>query len=256
MKWIDTHAHIYLPEFSDDRQQIVQRAEDAGIGKIFLPNVDLSTANDLLDLCDRYPDLFYPMMGLHPCSVSEQWTSELDQLYAILTQSNRQFYAVGEIGLDLYWDKSTLVQQIKAFHRQIEWAMSLDLPVVIHVREAFDESFSVVDQYPNLRGVFHCFTGTTAQAEWIQSRNMYVGLGGVSTFKNGGMEAVIPHLNQRLVVLETDAPYLAPVPFRGKRNESSYIPLIGKRIAELWKCPLEDVMRITTENAQTLFQHG
>ncbi len=256
MNWIDTHAHIYLPEFANDQAEIVDRARQANVNTIFLPNVDASTTDSLLNLCDQYPTIFFPMMGLHPCSVNEQWETELDKLHTILTQSGRRFYAVGEIGLDLYWDTSTLDIQIKAFQRQIEWAISLDLPIVIHVREAFEESFNVVEQYPEVRGVFHCFTGNTAQAEWIQSRGMYVGLGGVSTFKNSGMDNVIPHLDRKLVVLETDAPYLAPVPHRGKRNESSYIPIIGERVAALWNCSTEDVMHITSENAQNLFQHG
>lgn len=256
MNWIDTHAHIYLQEFAEEREIIIQRAREANVKKVFLPNIDSTTSNDLLVLCDQFPDMFYPMMGLHPCSVKDNWEDELNTLYKILIHEGRRFYAVGEIGLDLYWEKDTLEIQQKAFERQITWALEHDLPVVIHVREAFDESFAIVERFPKLRGVFHCFTGSLSQAEWIQSRNMFIGLGGVSTFKNSGMHNVIPHLNRNLVVVETDAPYLAPVPYRGKRNEPAHIPIIGQRLADLWNCSLEEVMHTTTTNAKTLFNHG
>ncbi|MCC5917074.1 MAG: TatD family hydrolase [Cryomorphaceae bacterium] len=258
MIWIDTHNHLYLPEFNDDRAAVIDRAVKTGVTKLFLPNVDLRTAADLLALCDQRPETFFPMMGLHPCSVKNDWREVLPEIKAILEREIDRIIAVGEIGLDLYWDKSTLDIQQRAFSEQIEWALAFDLPIVIHVRDAFAETFEVIKDFDGrgLKGVFHCFTGNVEQAEFIQSRNMYVGLGGVSTFKNGGMGKVIPHLERSLVVLETDAPYLAPVPHRGKRNEPSYIPIIAERVANLWDCELLEVSNQTTKNALTLFSNA
>ncbi|MCH8545985.1 MAG: TatD family hydrolase [Cryomorphaceae bacterium] len=256
MSWIDTHTHIYLPEFTDDVESVIGRALKANVQKMYLPNVDQNTLEDMLRLCQRHPNKLYPMAGLHPCSVKSNWEEELNHIQSVYEANKSSFIAVGEIGIDLFWDKSTLPLQEAAFHRQIEWALTEDLPIVIHVRDAFDETFAVVEQYPEVKGVFHCFTGTVEQAKWITSRGMYLGIGGVSTFKNGGMDKVLPHVDKSRVIVETDAPYLAPVPYRGKRNEPAYIPIIGQRLSDLWEMDLKDIMSLTTTNAQNLFRHG
>lgn len=256
MSWIDTHTHIYLPEFADDVETVIRRAQDAEVGKMYLPNVDQSTLDDMMQLCERYPNTLYPMAGLHPCSVKSDWQEALSHIQSVYEANKASFIAIGEIGIDLYWDKSTLAIQEAALHQQIQWALTENLPIVIHVREAFDETFAVVDQYPEVQGVFHCFTGSIEQAEWITSRGMYLGIGGVSTFKNGGMDSVLPYVDKSRVIVETDAPYLAPVPHRGKRNEPAYIPIIGQRLASLWNMDINEVMTLTTTNAQKLFRHG
>lgn len=251
---IDTHTHLFLPEFSEDIEATLQRAHQQGVSKFLLPNVDLDTIAPMHALVDQYPLTCFPMMGLHPCSVTEK----LEQDLAIMKSwfSKRKYCAVGEIGIDLYWDKSTLELQKKAFTVQIEWAKELGLPVVIHVRDAFDETLALVDKLNDerLTGVFHCFTGSIAQAHHIISYgNFKLGIGGVITFKNSGLDQVIKEIDAKHLVLETDSPYLAPVPYRGKRNESGYLQLIAQKIADIKSITLEEVIQTTTNNALTVF---
>lgn len=251
---IDTHTHLFSTEFDIDRDLIIQNAIDAGISKMLLPNVDLESIAGMHALAVKFPANCFPMMGLHPCSVTENWESELAVIKSWLDKE--KYCAVGEIGMDLYWDKSTLEFQKKAFRKQIEWAKEKQLPVVIHVREAFDETFEIVDELndKNLTGVFHCFTGNLDQANHIINYGGFkLGIGGVVTFKNGGLDKVLPHVDLEHLVLETDSPYLAPVPYRGKRNESSYLKIIAEKLAEVKSVSFETVDEITTRNALQLF---
>lgn len=251
---IDTHTHLYSTEFDTDRDLIIQNAIDAGVSKMFLPNVDLDSISGMHELVKKFSGHCYPMMGLHPCSVKENWESDLVVIKSWLDKGN--YCAVGEIGIDLYWDKSTLEFQKKAFRQQIEWAKEKKLPIVIHVREAFDETFEIVDELndENLTGVFHCFSGNLDQANHILNYGGFkLGIGGVVTFKNGGLDKVLPHIDLESLVLETDSPYLAPVPHRGKRNESSYIRIVAEKLAELKGVSFETIDEITSRNALALF---
>lgn len=251
--FIDSHAHLYLPQFEDDIDEVIQRAIESNVQKIFLPNIDSSTTEAMFKLSEKYPDVCYPMMGLHPCSVKENYKDELAHIKEV--KENRKIYGVGELGIDLYWDKTFKEEQIKAFQIQIEWAIEWKLPIIIHSREALSLTIEIVEnmQHPDLTGVFHCFAGTVEQAERIQAVGFYMGIGGVSTFKNGGMDKTLPDMDLDGLILETDSPYLPPVPHRGKRNESSYIPIVAERIAILKDIALDEVMRKTTYNSQRLF---
>ncbi len=251
---IDTHTHLFSTEFEADRDSIIQNALDAGVSKMLLPNVDLDSISGMHELAKKFPQQCYPMMGLHPCSVTENWEADLGIIKSWLDKEN--YCAVGEIGIDLYWEKSTLKFQKKAFRQQIEWAKEKKLPIVIHVREAFEETFEIVDELndENLSGVFHCFSGNLDQANHILNYGGFkLGIGGVVTFKNGGLDKVLPHIDLEHLVLETDSPYLAPVPHRGKRNESSYLKLIAEKLAELKGVSFETVDSTTTKNAIALF---
>ena len=254
---IDTHAHIYLDEFNEDFDNILKNTRENDIGKILLPNIDSTSLGAMNRLCVSYPDTFLQMMGLHPCSVnSDTYQSELKLVYNELNTG--KYIAVGEIGIDLYWDKSTLTIQKEAFKQQIEWAIWFDLPIAIHARESFDEIFDVIKDYRSspLKGVFHCFTGNMEQLNHILNNHpgFYFGLGGVVTFKNSGMDKIVPHIPNEKIVLETDSPYLAPVPYRGKRNEPSYILEIAQKVADLKELSLERVKEFSTKNAVELFK--
>ncbi|EKO3924889.1 TatD family hydrolase [Vibrio metschnikovii] len=251
---IDTHAHVYACEFDHDRDQVIQRAIEQGIEHILLPNIDLDSIAPMLATEAAYPDLCRSMMGLHPCYVNADVKQTLEQIEYWFTQ--REFIAVGEIGIDLYWDKTYQAEQEMAFITQLNWAKSLNLPVVIHTRDSIDQTLALLKQEQNgqLRGVFHCFGGTVEQAKAINDLGFHLGLGGVSTFKNGGMDKVIPALDLNYLVLETDCPYLAPVPHRGKRNEPAYTRLVAERIAELRGLSTEYVDQFTTNNAKALFK--
>jgi TatD DNase family protein len=254
MRLIDTHAHIYLPEFDDDRADMLERAEKQGLASILMPAIDSGTHNELLQLETSYPNFCRAMMGLHPCSVkAETMQEELNKVEAFLR--SRPFVAIGEIGIDLYWDKTNLNEQREAFEKQIGWALELDLPIAIHSREATDECIGIVSQFQNgnLRGVFHCFSGTVQQAEKILAQDFYLGIGGVISFKNAGLDTVLEQVPVEKIILETDSPYLAPVPFRGKRNEPSYLTYIAEKLATLKDIALEEIEVITTLNAKTLF---
>lgn len=252
--WIDTHAHIYADQFDPDRIDMLHRAEEKGVGKIFMPNIDHTSIDGMLELESKYPKLCFPMMGLHPCSVNKDFEKELYVVENWL--SKRRFAAVGEMGTDLYWDKTFWNQQVEAFKIQVSWAKKFKLPIVVHCRESMDQTIELVEPFQdgNLKGVFHCFTGTESQADKLIKLGFYLGIGGVATFKKGGMENVLPSIPLDRIVLETDSPYLTPAPHRGKRNEPSYIPLIGERVAELKKISVEELKKATTENALKLFQ--
>jgi TatD DNase family protein len=253
---VDTHTHLYLPEFDADRETVMQRAFDTGVKKILLPNIDSTTNKALFDLIERYPKNCFAMIGLHPCSVKENWEDELDNCRSYLFDSDRnKFYGIGEIGLDYYWDKTFITQQQESLCIQLKRAKELNLPVSIHSREAVDDCIEIVsvEKNNNLNGVFHCFSGTLEQALKITSLGFYLGIGGVVTFKNSGLDKILPNIPLEHVVLETDAPYLAPVPHRGKRNESSYLNLVVQKIAEIKSTTVEEVERITTANALKIF---
>ncbi|MGY5540014.1 TatD family hydrolase [Vibrio brasiliensis] len=250
---IDTHAHIYASEFDADRDDVVKRALAQGIDRILLPNIDLDSIEPMLATEAQYPQVCRSMMGLHPCYVDGNVKQTLDIIYSWFEK--HRFIAVGEIGIDLYWDKTFRAEQEMAFITQLNWAKEMKLPVVIHTRDSIEETLGLLSQEQDgsLSGVFHCFGGSLEEAKAINDLGFHLGLGGVSTFKNGGMDKVIPHLDMNYVILETDCPYLAPVPHRGKRNEPAYTALVAQRIAELRQISVEQVDQLTTQNATTLF---
>lgn len=250
MTFIDSHAHIYLPEFEKDLAKILVDANESDIQTILMPAIDSSTHLHMIETEKNHINC-KSMMGLHPCSVKENYLQELSVVVNYF--KSRKFIAVGEIGLDFYWDKTFTDQQYEAFHFQIKLALEYNLPIAIHSRNSIDECINVVSQYPGLTGVFHCFSGNSEQAEKIIDLNFMLGIGGVVTFKNAGLDKVIQHTGLSNVILETDAPYLAPVPFRGKRNEPSYIKLIAEKISTLLDVNIEDVATVTTENTMRLF---
>jgi len=253
MQFVDTHAHLYSNKFKSDIDEVINRSIDAGVTHIFMPNIDHASIDGMMELEEKYPGVCIPMMGLHPCHVDKNFEKELYLVEEWL--SKRKFIAVGEIGTDLYWDKTFWEEQKEAFRIQSEWAKKYDIPIVIHCRETIPQTIELVEglKEENYRGIFHCFTGNLEEANKIEKLGFMMGFGGVTTFKNGGLDEVIPGLNMDHVVLETDSPYLAPVPHRGKRNESSYIPLIAERIADLKKLPVADIAEITTSNAGKIF---
>ena len=254
MTLIDTHSHIYLPEFDADRAQMLTRAGKEGVGKIFMPAIDASTHGAMLKQEEEYPSLCFSMMGLHPCSVKEDPGPELKTALDLLEK--RKFIAIGETGLDFYWDKTYTQQQYQAFHKQIEWALHYDIPVVIHSRNSIDECIDVVREHQagKLKGVFHCFSGNSEQAGKIIDLGFYLGIGGVLTFKNSGLDAVMETINLDHVVLETDAPYLAPVPFRGKRNEPAYLKYIVEKLGTIKDLSYVEITSLSTANAEKLFK--
>jgi TatD DNase family protein len=253
---IDSHAHIYLSNFEDDLSQVFDRARQAGIVKVFMPNIDSNSIERMLILERDYGDLCVPMMGIHPCYVHNNYKSELEIAKSWL--SKRDFCAIGEIGIDLFWDKTYIDEQIEAFETQINWAKELNKPIVIHCRESLDLSIEIVKKNQNgsLRGIFHCFTGSLDQAKKVTDLNFLIGIGGVATFKNGGLEDILKEIPLKHLVLETDSPYLAPVPFRGKRNEPGYLRLVAERVAKIRDCELIEISSVTTFNAQQLFGNG
>lgn len=253
---IDTHAHIFLEPFDNDREEIIRRALEASVEKILLPNIDSTTIDRMLQLSNDYPDRCLPMIGLHPCSVKENSNAELEIVSNYLSREHQRFFAVGEIGTDLYWDRSFWKEQKFAFTRQCEWALDYHKPVVIHCRESIDETIELVEPLSRrgLNGVFHCFTGTKNQADRINEMGFYLGLGGVSTFKNGGLDQVIPLLDIDFIVLETDSPYLSPAPYRGKRNEPAYLDIIAEKVSGLLGVEKKFLKEATTNNAIKLFK--
>jgi TatD DNase family protein len=253
--FIDTHTHLYSEEFDNDRFDRINDAISKSVTKFYMPNVDSSTIDGMLALEIHFPEVCLPMMGLHPCSVKENYREELELVKKWLDL--RRFAAIGEIGIDLYWDKTFIKEQELAFREQIFWALEYNYTIVIHCRNAFDEIFSILKSYDKLpKGIFHCFSGDYIQAQKILSLgNFKLGIGGVVTFKNSGLDKVMEQLNLHDIVLETDAPYLAPVPHRGKRNESAYIPLVAQKIAEIKKISVEEVAEITSANADEIFEN-
>lgn len=253
--FIDTHAHLYSNKFAADREDMVARALDAGVKKLFLPNVDHDSIEGMHALVAAHPDCCFAMMGLHPCHVGEHNDVAMEEVERLLRSGN--YCAVGEIGIDLYWDKTRLVQQQQVFRQQIRWAKELDLPIAIHCRESFDEVIAIVEAENDerLRGVFHCFTGTVEQARRVIAlKGFFLGIGGVVTYPKGGLFETLRVVGPEHCVLETDAPYLAPVPFRGKRNESAYIPHIAAKLAEATARSVDEIAHITTANAELLFR--
>lgn len=254
MKLIDTHTHLYSDAFAEDRQEMVQRAIEKGVQQFFLPAIDSETTQAMYDLEKQFPKEMHLMMGLHPTSVQENYREELQHVKEQFVQ--RDFCAVGEIGIDLYWDKSTLEIQQDAFREQIKLAKSKNLPIVIHCRDAFDEVFEVLEEENDekLYGIFHCFTGNEEQANRALAYNMKLGIGGVLTFKNGKIDQFLKNIPLEHIVLETDAPYLSPKPFRGKRNESSYVVYVAEKLSEIYNLPVEKIAEITTGNALETFK--
>lgn len=257
MTFIDTHAHIYDEQFLPDQAAMLTNALNQGVSEIWMPNCGRTTIPGMLSLTDQAPDRYKPMMGLHPCYVTDTMDAELAVVEDYL--NTRPFLAVGEIGLDFYWDMTHVDRQFEAFRTQLQWAVNHNLFVSIHVRSghdrnAFAEAADVLEALalPGLRGIFHCFVGTLDEANRAIELGFKLGIGGVSTFRNGGLDKVIPHIDLAHLVLETDAPYLAPVPYRGKRNEPAYVPLVAQRIADLQQIPLAEVARQTTTNARAL----
>lgn len=250
MELIDTHAHIYLNDFAEDRLAVMQRAKNEGIIKVLMPAIDSSTHEEMQTVEQQY-DICISMLGLHPSSVKPDYEEELLLIENLMQW--RKFAAIGEIGLDFYWDKTFIHEQYACFHRQIQIAQENNLPIVIHSRSAVDECIEVIQQYQGITGIFHCFSGTLDQANTIISEGLFLGIGGVVTFKNGGLDKILPEIPIEKMVLETDAPYLTPVPYRGKRNEISYIKYVAQKVAELKNISIEEVAEITTVNAQSIF---
>ncbi|MFD1294897.1 TatD family hydrolase [Lutibacter holmesii] len=249
----DTHTHLYSDQFDEDRNDVIQRALDAGVSRFFIPAIDSTFLESMLNLEKDFPENTFLMMGLHPTHVKENVEKELAFVKKWLDQ--RTFYAVGEIGIDLYWDKTFLKQQQHAFKQQIKWAKEKKLPIAIHCRDAFDEIFEILEEEKgsDLFGVFHCFTGNLEQANKAISYNLKLGIGGVVTFKNGKIDQFLNEIPLEHIVVETDAPYLAPTPFRGKRNETSYITNVVDKLADIYKISAEEVATITTKNSKDVF---
>lgn len=253
MTFIETHTHLYTEEFDQDRTEVVQRAIDAGIDKFFLPAIDSDSTQRMYDLQEAFPKNMFLMTGLHPVSVKGDYEEELTFVEEELKK--HQFYAIGEIGIDLHWDKSTLTKQQDAFRRQIKLAKKYKLPIVIHCRDAFDEVFEILEEEKaeDLYGIFHCFTGNLEQAKRVIALGMKLGIGGIVTFKNGKIDKFLDQISLKDIVLETDSPYLAPTPFRGKRNESSYLIKVAEKLASIYEVGLDKIAEITTENAKAIF---
>jgi TatD DNase family protein len=253
MAMIDTHTHLYLEQFDGDRTAVVQRAIDAGVQAMLLPNIDSKTIQPMLALCDEFPQHIFPMIGLHPTDVKENYEQELEIVKQQLATS--RYFAIGETGIDLYWDKTFVKQQQLALEAQVQMAKENRLPIVLHVRDSFDEVFEIIAAAAdeNLNGVFHCFTGTRQQAEKIISWGFKLGIGGVVTYKNSGLAEVLAGIDLQHLLLETDAPFLTPVPHRGKRNESSYLTLIAAKLAEIKKVSVGEVARVTSQTAREVF---
>lgn len=253
MQLIDTHTHIYLPEFDTDRDESVNRAVSSGVVKMLMPNIDILSVDRMMAAGNRYPGICFPMIGLHPTSVREDYLSQIGKLEELF--SLNEFVAIGEIGIDLYWDKTFLKEQIIALRRQIEFALEKELPVVIHSRDSFQEVFAVLDEFKGgkLKGVFHAFSGNITDAEKAVGMGFRLGIGGIVTFKNSGLDKILREIGPDNLILESDSPYLAPVPFRGKRNESSYICITNKKLSEIFGMSEDEVANITFANSTGLF---
>lgn len=250
---IDTHTHLYLNAFNNDREEVVARALADGVKYMLLPNIDSSSVKGMQALCDRFPENCFPMIGLHPTSVKGNFREELKMVEDLLASNN--YFGVGETGIDLYWDKTWYREQVEAFNRQIDLAIAYDLPLIIHARESFTEIFRVLENRDTggLRGVFHCFTGDVGQAKHATALDFKLGIGGVLTYKNSGLDQVVSEIGLNELILETDAPYLSPVPHRGKRNESAYVLHVAEKLSEILNISIEEVAEATTHNASELF---
>jgi TatD DNase family protein len=253
MQLIDTHTHIYLPEFDADRDEVIKRAVESGVVKLLMPNIDMDSVYNMLSVESRYPGICLPMIGLHPTSVKKDSASQLNKLENLA--ANNKFYAIGEIGIDLYWDQTFLNEQIAAFKRQVKYAIESDLPVVVHSRDSFQEVFTALEEFrgSGLKGVFHAFTGSLEDAEKAVGMGFKLGIGGIVTFRNSGLDKIVKETGIENIILETDSPYLAPVPHRGKRNESSYLCIINNKIAEIFGITGEEAAETTFLNSVQLF---
>ncbi|WP_231464245.1 TatD family hydrolase [Pedobacter sp. Leaf132] len=253
MIFTDTHTHLYYEQDTEKQAQLMERCFENNVNRLFLPNVDVASIKMIDDLVKKYPENCFAMAGLHPCDVKDDYEAQLTEIYNSI--EGRKIYAIGEIGIDLYWDKTTLSIQQDAFRKQINWAKNLGLPIVIHCREAFDEVFEVLEAEKDdkLRGIFHCFTGSEEQAKQAINLNFYLGIGGVVTYKKAGLDVVLANIPLDKLVLETDSPYLAPVPFRGKPNESSYLIYVAQKLADIYNVSVAEIASITTENSKKIF---
>lgn len=254
MEFIDTHAHLYLNQFDADRKEILTRAKENKVTKVILPNIDRDSAEDLLELYESDANFFLPMMGIHPCSINENYVAQLKEIEPYFLR--QKMAGVGEIGLDYYWDKTKIKEQKAAFRYQINWAKDMNLPIAVHCRDAFEDVLQILDeeQNGNLQGVLHCFTGNIEQAKHLIDLGFYMGIGGVVTYKNGGVDKTLQQVDIKHLILETDAPYLSPVPYRGIRNETAYLIHIAEKLAEIKNLDIETLAQITTKNAQELFK--
>ena len=252
---IDTHCHLYDEVFFEDRDNVMERAKEALVKRIYLPNIDVNTITEMIELSEKFPDTCFPMMGLHPCYVKEDFKDQLNVMYSWLDRKN--FSAIGEIGLDFFRDETYRIQQLEAFMMQLVWAMEKDLPVVIHSRKSLQECIKLIKSLGKgkIRGIFHCFSGSVEEAKAILDLGMYLGIGGVFTYKNSGLPSVLEEIGLDRVVLETDAPYLPPVPHRGKRNEPAYTKIIADKISEVLNLPIEEVIQTTSRNAIGIFDN-
>ena len=252
--YTDTHTHIYLKDFDKDRKEIIRECIDKGVNKLLLPNIDKSSIIDVIKICEVHKDICYPMVGLHPCYVNDSYEDDLNYLKPFIKSIKP--VAIGEIGIDLYWEKSNLEIQRKAFIAQINWAKEFKLPIVIHARDSYNEIFEVLDLLndENLKGVFHCFSSNLEDADRIINYGGFkLGIGGVVTFKNCGLDKVVKNVDIKNIVLETDSPYLTPTPFRGTRNKSSYIPIIANKLSDIYEISSEEIGNITSKNAKEIF---
>jgi TatD DNase family protein len=252
---VDTHTHLYLEAFDDDRDEMMKRAIQNGVERFLLPNIDLNTVKPMLNMVNLFPSYCFPMLGLHPCDVKDDYLLVLEEMEKMLTKRN--YIAIGETGLDYYWDKTHITEQKKSLEQHIEWATKMHLPSVLHCRDSMDDVIELIENHNNgdLTGVFHCFTGTRDQAERIlELKGFYLGIGGVLTFKNSGLDEVVENIALDHLMLETDSPFLTPTPYRGKRNESSYIKLVAEKLAQIHQIPFEHIETATTVNARKLFR--
>lgn len=253
MRFIDTHTHLYLPEFDTDRDLSVERAVNAGVEMMLLPNIDILSISAMMNSVERYKKICFPMIGLHPTSVKDDYACQLEKMEYLFPLN--KFIAVGEIGIDLYWDSTYIKEQTQAFKRQAYFAATHNLPVVIHARESFPEVFSALEELSeNIRGVFHAFSGTPEYAQKVIGMGLKLGIGGMITFKNAGLEKVLKNITPHDIILETDSPYLTPTPFRGKRNESAYLPIINKKISEIYGMEENEMAEIFYQNSIELFK--
>ncbi len=251
MIFIDTHAHLFLEEFNIDRKEIIEKSIKSSVQKIVVPNVDNATLDKLLDTCNISPLNLFPAIGLHPCSVKDNFRVELLKLKEALIHG--KFKAIGEIGIDLYWDKTFYSEQVIALEEQIQWALENSIPVILHCRESLEQVYEIVKKYKNLKGVFHAFMGTEEQAKKIIDLGFFLGIGGVLTFKNSGLDKIVSSISIKNILLETDSPYLTPAPHRGKRNEPVYVELVAQKLADIFSIPLDEIALITKSNAEKLF---
>jgi len=253
MNFIDTHSHLYLKDFDKDRDEVIREIIKSGVTHVLLPNVDLDTITPMLDLCEKYPQICFPMIGLHPCSVKDDYKDVLQKIFCNFPQY--QFVGIGEVGIDLYWDTSFVNQQKDALRIQIQFAIEHDLPVIIHKRQSYYETMDVLNEFNNstLKGIFHCYSGSVEHANEIINKGFMLGIGGTVTYKSSNLDTVLREIPLQYITLETDAPYLSPVPYRGLRNTSSYLGIIAQKIADIKQISIEEVARQTTDNALKLF---